>query len=200
MIGITETLQAEAKVAADDSTRGDEDNSSNEISCSSSLMATGEVAISFSLYPSNEEFIHMDEDKDVIVDPDASTTSRVSFMRRLARPNNLKLANSRSVTPSENSVDDTDTASDQVDGKRRKSRISKPLDIGFRNLSYSKKTGFFRRGEWEGMWLRLLKWRGVKWNKEDKAVPLQLIIMKIILLHTLDLDMEHCPVHPKSIY
>lgn len=151
MIGITETLQAEAKAAADESTRGGEDNSSNEISCSSSLMAGGEIAISLSLYPTSEEFLHMDEDKDVIVDPEASTTSRVSFMRRLARPNNLKLSpSSRSVTPSENSVDDTDTASDQVDGKRRKSRISKPLDIGFRDLSYSVKTGIFRRGEWEG--------------------------------------------------
>lgn len=158
MIGITETLQAEAKAAADESTRGGEDNSSNEISCSSSLMAVaaGEVAISLSLYPTSEEFLHMDEDKDVIVDPEASTTSRVSFMRRLARPNNLKLApSSRSVTPSENSVDDTDTASDQVDGKRRKSRISKPLDIGFRDLSYSVKTGIFRRGEWVGFALSL---------------------------------------------
>ena len=108
---------------------------------------------------STEDFLLMDEDKDVIVDPVSSTVNRVSFMRRMInRPNSLRLLPSNnkspSVTPSENSIDDTETSgSDHVDagggGKRRKNRISKPLDIAFRNLSYSVKTGLFR-GEWGG--------------------------------------------------
>lgn len=150
MIGITETLHAEAASAVDDGESTD--NSRMHIDQDSNhkgeKVEDGEEATTTVLRSPPEDFLLMDEDKDVIVDPLTSTTNRVSFMRRLAnRPNNLKLmpSNSRSETPSENSVDDTETTgSDHVDGKRRRNRISKPLDIGFRNLSYSVKTGLFR--------------------------------------------------------
>lgn len=154
MIGITETLHAEAAVGVDD------ESTRHSASGSSGLMDNDQYGgddeeeldevktVHLRSVTMAEDFLLMDEDKDVIVDPVSSTTNRVSFMRRLAaRPLNLKLATSRSVTPSENSVDDTETSgSDQMDGggKRRKNRISKPLDIGFRNLSYSVKTGLFR--------------------------------------------------------
>lgn len=154
MIGVTETLHAEAATADESVTstrqRLMEDNCNYNNNCN---RGGGEREESLkppaTLIPIAEDFLLMDEDKDVIVDAEVATTNRVSFMRRLTRPNNLKLApsHSRSVTPSENSMDDTETGSDQMDGKRRKSRISKPLDIGFRNLSYSVKTGIFRRGE-----------------------------------------------------
>lgn len=158
MIGVTETLHAEAAALdlLDDeslansasTSRVHMDNEDEEELKSKTDVPLRSVAVA-------EDFLLMDEDKDVIVDPVSSTTNRVSFMRRLAnRPNNLKLTSSRSVTPSENSVDDTENSvSDQVDGgKRRKNRISKPLDIGFRNLSYSVKTGLFRG---ELLWVRV---------------------------------------------
>lgn len=146
MIGIREALQTEAAVREDLIT---DDELANKVHSDQTDDDGLEQAVPFSSITIAEEFLLMDEDKDVIVDPVASTTNRVSFMRRLAnRPTNLKLGsnNSRSVTPSENSVDDTESASgsDQVDGKRRRNRISKPLDVGFRNLSYSVKTGLFR--------------------------------------------------------
>lgn len=159
MIGVTETLHAEAAAldllddeslansASTSRVHMDNDDEEDEFKSKTDVPLRS-VAVA-------EDFLLMDEDKDVIVDPVSSTTNRVSFMRRLAnRPNNLKLTSSRSVTPSENSVDDTENSvSDQVDGgKRRKNRISKPLDIGFRNLSYSVKTGLFRG---ELLWVRV---------------------------------------------
>lgn len=171
MIGITDALQAEATVADESSRRiiMDEgsfiNNNNNKTEEDYEAPPPRTFPHHVTLIPIAEDFLLMDEDKDVIVDPAATTTTtttnRVSFIRRLTRPNNLKLAavpsNSRSVTPSENSVDDTDTSSDQVDGKRRKSRISKPLDVGFRNLSYSVKTGIFRRGKWN-LWEFVILW------------------------------------------
>lgn len=170
MIGITETLQAEAATVV-----GDDSTSSTKVSieqlnngCAKvhddmdefeeelvNVNNNAEDSVPLRSVQISEDFLLMDEDKDVIVDPVSSTTDRLSFIKRFAtRPNNLKLMfasspanNSRSVTPSENSVDDTETTtsgSDHVDGKRRRTRISKPLDIGFRNLSYTVKTGIFR--------------------------------------------------------
>lgn len=154
MIGITETLHAEAVVARDDESTDSCNNNKKDVHGRSAVKVEEdfdeeeENGVPLRGVITAEDFLLMDEDKDVIIDPVSCTSNRVSFMRRLAnRPNNLKLTkdSSRSVTPSENSVDDTETSgSDQLDGKRRKNRISKPLDIGFRDLSYSVKTGLFR--------------------------------------------------------
>lgn len=95
----------------------------------------------------------MDEDRAVIVEaptqpPVPKRPSPFKFnlpFRFNGSTSSSPASSSTNSTASEDGSSLTDK--DELDGRRKRKRhISKPLDIGFRNLSYSVKTGFVKRG------------------------------------------------------